>query len=154
MSCRRTCAVWAQLLCFYSFMFYILHLSLENIYLECRNLSTTMCKSSVNCEMWLEDCGKGGGPLSGGGRSRGFEWQYKEWQRYADRYSGTVSRASRASSAVTRATAQHHPGVSVALSRTCLLSVVMTTRSKHYLPFPYLLCNWMMKCYIALFYFS
>lgn len=148
MSCRRTRAVWAQLLCFYSFMFYILHLSLENIYLECRNLSNVV--NSCDWRIVVKEAG----PLSGGGRSRGFEWQYKEWQRYADRYSGTVSRASRASSAVTRATAQHHPGVSVALSRTCLLSVVMTTRSKHYLSFPYLLCNWMMKCYIALFYFS
>lgn len=100
MSCRRTCAVWAQLLWFYSFIFYILHLGLENIYLECRNLSTTMCKSSVNSCDWRIVV-KEEGPLSGGGRGCGFEWQYKEWERYADRYSGAVSRAS---SAVTRAT--------------------------------------------------
>lgn len=89
-ACRRTCAVWAQLFCFSSFMFYIPHLGLENIHLE-NNLSTTLCNSSVNSCDWRIVVTEAG-PLSGGGRNRGFEWQYKEWQRYADRYSETVSR--------------------------------------------------------------
>lgn len=70
MSCRLT------LSCFYSFMFYILHLGLENIYSE-NKLSTTMCKSSVNSYDWRIVV-KEEWPVSGGGRSRGFEWQYKE----------------------------------------------------------------------------
>jgi len=106
--------------------------------------------------MWLEDCVTEAGPLPGGGRGRGFEWQYKEWQRYADRYSGTVSRHHHSRQSILSCyqgnRAQRHTGVSVSVTQ-CLLSWQRDQSSPGcvgncvfiYLYFLHLLWDWMMK---------
>ncbi len=103
-------------------MFYILHLGLENIYLECRNLSTTMCKSPVNSCDWrivVKEEGPlwvvGGAVVLSGSIRNESVVQWDSEQSILSCYQG--NRAS--------------PWGKCGALGTC--SVIMTMRSKHYI---------------------